>query len=632
MKLLGAIILLLVCMQNVLSQRKYIDSLLYIIPTQKANSAEQINSYAELSYRYYQINTDSTLFYANKVLELSELAKYKIGISMAYNRQGIAYQAKGDLYKAVVLYLDAIKIAESESNERWLSSALNNLGYVYRQLGDFAKSKELAVKSYTLSVKNNNKRAQAINLTNLAWLCQASGEPQQGLVYAKQAIQLASDIKDDYHMAIGHHVAGKIYLLKRHTDSAKIEFTHGLAAATRSGIMIQQAFNLVGLGKTQEQLKAWQQAVPLLEKGYYLGLQVNALEVQEEALNALITAYQKLNQSGKELLAYQKYIVVKDSLFNVNKQLVITRAQMDYDSEKRKNELLLNQQELAAQKQLSYFLLILAFLLSSTLYIIYRKNRTVSEKNKLLKVAYNDLELQKSALIKQSEYLTGNNKLRDRLFSILAHDLRSPMASLQQVIEHLEYLSKEETAAAKKILLERFSSIDSTLSSLLQWSRDQIAGTNAKSQVGLHKAAQSVLELLEPLAASKKITIQNSCDLQNQVFAVEQHVQILLRNLVSNAVKFSFPNSKVNIHCEQEGDFTKVLVSDTGTGLTEEQLQKLFSPSTHFSSKGTAKETGVGLGLLLCKEIVEQYNGSIGVHPNTPQGLVVYFSLPTRPE
>jgi two-component system, sensor histidine kinase and response regulator len=625
------ILALLFLQLSALPQRKYIDSLLKIIPTQKQNPFEQINSYTELSYRYYQINTDSTLYYADIILQLSEKQKYRIGISMAYNRMGIAYQAKGNLYKSVLLYVDALKIAEAENNERWISSALNNLSYVYRQLSDYDKSKELVERSYILSIKNNNKRAQAINLTNLAWLNQQLKELKTGLNNAQKAIVLATEIGDDYHLAIANHVSGRIYLQGGQLDSAQHAFSKGLEAADRSGIVIQKAFNEVGLGKVNLQLGAYPQAIALLQSGYRQALGISALEVQEEALLALIDVYKKTNNAEGELKAYHSYMEVKDSLFNVNKQRVITRVQMDYDSEKKRNELLLNQKELALQKQLSYFLLAIALLLASSLYLIFRKNKTVNQKNQLLKVAYNDLQLQKVELLNQAEKLTANNKLRDRLFSILAHDLRSPMASLYQVIELLEHLTKEETRSAKELLLERFSSIDATLNSLLQWSKDQISGNESKTQVSVFNAVNSVVDLLQPIAVDKKLTIRCEIPRNHQVFASEQHVQILLRNLLSNAIKFSFVQSTIMVCSKEENGKTEISVADTGLGLSVEQQRNLFSAETHFSGVGTNKEKGVGLGLLLCKEIVEQYNGEIGVCSNLPQGLVVYFSLPTQP-
>ncbi|MFN4005938.1 MAG: tetratricopeptide repeat protein [Chitinophagaceae bacterium] len=124
----------------------------------KVHDTTTVQQLIDLSFSYYQINSDSTIYYANKAMNIAEKSDYQLGIGMAHNRLGIGYGAKGNYIKALDHYYKALRIIEKIGNEQWLSSTYNNLGYIYRQIKNYPKALELTEKSYQLSKKNKMRK------------------------------------------------------------------------------------------------------------------------------------------------------------------------------------------------------------------------------------------------------------------------------------------------------------------------------------------------------------------------------------------------------------------------------------------------------------------------------------------
>jgi len=229
------------------------------------------------------------------------------------------------------------------------------------------------------------------------------------------------------------------------------------------------------------------------------------------------------------------------------------------------------------------------------------------------------------------------NESKDKFFSIIAHDLRSPFQGLlgmsNFMIEEFESLSKEEFREMALSLNEALHSQYKFLDDLLSWSRIQSGRMvfepeelNVKSEV------EKVIKLFDTNINNKKIEIITNINSNLYVIADNDMLLLLLRNLISNAIKFSNTNGIIEITAFREDEMIFFVISDNGVGIAEENIAKLFRIDVQFSTYGTAKESGNGLGLVLCKEIAEKHNGSIWVERCINQGTQFYFSLPARSE
>ena len=233
---------------------------------------------------------------------------------------------------------------------------------------------------------------------------------------------------------------------------------------------------------------------------------------------------------------------------------------------------------------------------------------------------------QRLALVKKAEELESTNATKNKLFSIVAHDLRSPLVSIQNYLELLtEYkLSEEEKQGMEHDLLEKTKHTGQMLSNLLSWTMKQMDGVSVKlEELNLADTLSPVLQLQQPVAAEKCISVKNEINPQAYVIADANMLQLVVRNLFSNAVKFTPPGGEIVVGTELQDQYWLISVCDSGVGIPRETQDRIFSLNMQ-STFGTKNEKGAGLGLILCKEFTELQGGIIWFESATGRGTTFY--------
>jgi signal transduction histidine kinase len=238
--------------------------------------------------------------------------------------------------------------------------------------------------------------------------------------------------------------------------------------------------------------------------------------------------------------------------------------------------------------------------------------------------------------LKQSEKnLIELNEIKNRFFSILSHDLRSPFSGLLGFVEIL----KEDYQTMPDSERESFiSEIDVTvkniysfLEDLLEWSRLNMGSFQADIEsVNLYNEVENVFTLLKYNAKRKCIIMVNELNASDFALGDSSMVKLLLRNLISNAIKFSHEGDRIRVYAKKSDSQIEISVEDTGTGIPPEALPKLFRLDVKYTTPGTANERGSGIGLVLCKEIVDKLGGNIKVKSELGKGSIFTFSLPLK--
>jgi len=230
----------------------------------------------------------------------------------------------------------------------------------------------------------------------------------------------------------------------------------------------------------------------------------------------------------------------------------------------------------------------------------------------------------------QSEQLLGMNKLKDRLFSIIAHDLRGPLINLNDIIKMLNegMITEEEFKSFVPQLSKNIGYTTGLLENLLFWSKSQLQGEVVKPvYFNLKEISVNILHLFENTIHEKDILIENNIQLSCKVYADKDMIQLVVRNLISNAVKFSKRGGSIKLTTRTEENYTNLCVTDTGVGISETDQKKLFEQET-FTTRGTDNEQGTGLGLLLCKDFIEKNGGSIWVESEIGKGSKFCVRIP----
>jgi two-component system sensor histidine kinase/response regulator len=282
------------------------------------------------------------------------------------------------------------------------------------------------------------------------------------------------------------------------------------------------------------------------------------------------------------------------------------------------------------------FINLVIWVLLFMVFLYYFKKQNLRYQ-KLIEAKNDELEQNKIQLLEQKQQLEESNtqlvKLnatKEKLFSIVAHDIRTPIGGLKTSLDLLnqQIISKEEFMELSQELAVRVNYMQGNLDNLLEWSQSQMKGIEVKPQPYLLKAL--VLESLEMLQQSLSIkNIKIDLDIPHyKIYADTNHIKLVIRNLVTNAIKFSYNGSTIFLQAKEQTPFIVFSVKDAGTGMPKEKASSIFQQHEIISAYGTQNERGTGLGLVLCKEFIDKNGGEIWAESEKGKGSTFSFSIP----
>lgn len=332
------------------------------------------------------------------------------------------------------------------------------------------------------------------------------------------------------------------------------------------------------------------------------------IEKHELEMNRIIIDRQNLKSKQRTIDLFGKMIDLKKA------QKIITIQKKELE---RKNAEI-NRQKNALERTFQKF-----------------RQRTIELFGKMidLKKAYNIIQQQKDEIEKQRKLLHETNASKDKFFSILAHDLKNPIGGFlgltEVMADGMSDLSVEEQQNFAVLMHNSSKQVYSLLENLLHWARSQTGALQLKPKVlDLSDIIENVLNQAATNASLKQIQLKKNIPCSVKIFADEDTMSTIFRNLVSNAIKFSNDDSVVNITVTQNTHIATVSIADQGIGIAPEDIDKLFRIEHNPSRIGTAKEKGTGLGLILCKEFVEKNGGTIKVESELNKGSVFTITVP----
>lgn len=254
------------------------------------------------------------------------------------------------------------------------------------------------------------------------------------------------------------------------------------------------------------------------------------------------------------------------------------------------------------------------------------------QREELVKRVAHRFELFSIKQIKQE--LENTIESRDTLYSVIAHDLRSPLGSLKMMNNAiLMMVDKDQVSPEVFEMLQMMNKTSEEifllLDNLLKWAKNRLKKQNVyKQETDINSLVSSTAEIYIPMATQKGLTIQlQNMDKELSGFVDIDMIKTVIRNLISNAIKFSFEGGTISIASKIEGDFVVISVKDSGKGIKKEDQDKLLKQNTHFTSYGTNNEKGSGLGLMLCKDFVEQHDGDLWFESEEGKGSTFFVSL-----
>ena len=282
-----------------------------------------------------------------------------------------------------------------------------------------------------------------------------------------------------------------------------------------------------------------------------------------------------------------------------------------------------NQKALATQKSYVYAALAILLIFLTVTILVRRSEKIQRKLNSELNVRKTDLE-------KRESELREINATKDKLFSIIGHDLRGPIGAFQGLLKMFRdgEMNQKEFLGFIPKLRHDIDHISFTLNNLLSWGQSQMNGLITRpSEISVDTLVRENINLLSEIAENKSIKLVSRLSANTTAWSDGDQIDIVIRNLLSNALKFTPENGIVTVEAIEKNDYWEISVRDTGIGIDKETRKKIFKENSAITTYGTNNEKGTGLGLSLCKEMVEKNNGTIWVESIPGKGTSFYFTL-----
>jgi len=574
-----------------------------------------------------------------QALEIRKRIKDEPGIARCYNGMGIVQGDIGKSSDALDYYFKSLSINIKLHRKADAASNYNNIGTIFEDLEIYPKSMEYYKRAISLWMESHNMVGISIAYLNIAEILIAQKKYDPAIVYLSKSMKLSREHDDNDMMSLLYADFGICYAYKRQYQTSLSNYSLALQIATVHNIAADKANAYTGFATVYNMQTDYRQAYRYAALGKALADKLGNLSLRVPATLQLSEALGGLKKF-EAFKVRKQYAVLKDSLKNDETIQKLTSFNLESnfaDKQRRIAEQQQRMEERYKQNIQRRGLLIAMFsviiiALSAVLIVYYRAKRNQQRINAVLVHKNQQVSQQQAELEVQAQKINDSNILKDRLIAVLAHDLRSPLGTLRGLFSLLEDedITQEQFLSMIPNALRKLDQTAEFLDTLLFWINSQLKnfGGSAK-MMSIKDIVMDKVSSYQEQAAEKAITLTGNVPGSPVVFADENSVKIVLRNLITNAIKFSKPSDTITISAYQQDENNVLLsVKDTGVGMTETQRNKLFKNKVD-SQTGTNNESGTGMGLLFCKDLVEKCNGKIWVESKPGQGTEFFFTLPS---
>ena len=597
-----------------------------------------------------QRNPDSALYFAHKGLQLSRALEYKLGEGHMLTRLAHIHKRYGSWDIATKYEQKALTIFSATHDSVGIATTFISLGTLAEKRGYYAKGVNYIQKALGLYQRLTDTSGIITSYIHLGKMSAANHDRIAALRYytrAKQYYKKATSAQsfdivhgiamlhfskdnhlaalDTYKRALTegtrqyqpvHHIAllnhtGRTLDSLGEKEQALAYYQSALQQAKSQGLHEGMARSLLGMSRVA---KDDNQSVVHLTRALAIAKRIGNKQLSSEIYRSLATLYQQQSRHQDALVALEKHHHILDSLSEANNRQALAVVQKSYElaeSRLRAETLTVFSREKINQRNISLLsagaVLIILMILIIDFFSMRRLNAN----------------------------LLASNRIKDKLFSIIGHDLRNPISSISQMLLIMEEggVDGEESRAMLTEMRKQSWATLEILTALLQWGQSQLKGVSVHQTIFNAKdSIRKNMEALNAQAAAKQIIIDDNTSGSVKIYGDINHFEFIVRNLLSNAIKFSYPKGHIEINAQNVDDSNEVrfTVKDWGKGISAPQRQQ-FRKSTLEVSFGTTGEKGTGIGLMLCKEFIKANHGRIWVESEEGKGATFYFTFMRTP-
>ncbi len=616
--------------------------------TQLSNKSRMSKCFFGLgrSYSKQRLFDNAIESYKNSISYSQEIGDLKFTSSVLYNL-GISYRRKNDLAMALKYYIQSMKMKEELNDDAGISSVLNSMGLLYFNDGQYNKAIESFNQSLELKRETGDKKGEAMVLNNLGLTYDKTKDYSNAIYFYNESLKVK--------LKYGETKLGTIYLnlglVYGKTDSLEqsreyLSRALILSQKYRNKRVEAKCNNLLGAVFHKE--AKYDTAIGYLLQGLEISKKSGAIDITKYAEGLLSDCYARQGKFEEAYNHHQQYKQLTDSIININNKRELARVQSQYELEQHKEKISRQEIQLEINQIINYafaigagLFLLLAFVFFTGRTRLRKSNEELEKKNREIENQKKEIESTNILLLKQKDELVEANSTKDKLFSIIGHDLRSPIGNLDSVFDTLLEKDIDLNDDEIKLLLQSLQKSTETalnlLENLLFWANSQRGRLEVKPlHCSLKYLVKENLRLFNQGLRNKDITLKSEIDSKLITYFDKDMLNFIFRNLISNAIKFSYPGGEIFISAKHESSSIEVIISDKGVGISDESINQIFKNNAHLSTRGTLGEPGTGLGLQLCNEFLQRNHGAMQISSvvrtdesaDAPGGSDFILSLP----
>jgi two-component system sensor histidine kinase/response regulator len=556
-----------------------------------------------------------------------------------YKNIGITYFSKGQLSNALDFYYKGLFIALKNSYTTTSAEIYNDIGVVLQSMEVYPNALENYKKAAQVFETTNNKQAMGTINENIGEVLLAQAKYDEAITYLLKSINIAKKQDDKDGLSSVYTDLGLCYANKNQMKLAIAYLDTSLQIATKFKIVYNQAYALNGYATVYNLMKDYKNAYKYAIHGEIYAIKLGNISVRSNAalqLNKAMAGLGKFKDANRLL---NEYIDLKNQVNDNESIQKLTSYNYELGFAEKKRQLtqqqherdLIYQQKIKSQRLINAIFLIIILAMIVTVGIYYRQKRKQQKINALLEDRNHEILQQKTNIDDQAEKLNDLNVLKDRLISILAHDLRAPLSTLRGLFDLLQddSISHHELLEMIPNVLKKLEYTSDFLDTLLFWINSQMENFDASvKNFSIKELVSFEIDSYLEQAALKGIKLVDSIPNDLSALADPNSIRIVIRNLITNALKFSREHDTIEITAWQDNDQQiTIKVKDTGVGMSADQREKLFKGKVN-SKVGTKNESGTGMGMLFCKDLVERCHGKIWVTSEPGVGTEFMFTVP----
>lgn len=596
-----------------------------------------INKLISGSVHIYLQYADSARAMAEEALLLSKQINYDDGIGNSLAAVGYSYWAQG--YYAFSLYFlfsaeDYLKRGKQFGT---LSMMYRIISRNYSEMEKYYEAEAYLKKAEANAMLSRDNEKIGLIYNEASLIDYRQKDYNEAWRKANTAMDIAFKYNDTLLMGIIYSRMGDIVRAKGDTVAVKNFYDSAYRWSLLAHNYRLRSLLLADYASLYLNANNIDKALALANTASTLADSTGNVTVKIKAAGIIASCFRAKKDINLALEYQVKYSHLQDSINNEYRrkgfqlfQQFFTLSGKLRELEIEEHSITANQERIRFQHIIIVVLVMFVIILLAGLIVIYFQYKEKKILSEQLEDRNEAITHQKNIIEQQTQHLTQLNDLKTRLFAVISHDLRTPIASLRSIMQlfQKEGLDEEQTVALLKRMLPAIDAADLTLSNLLNWAIKQMSGIKInQATINLHPIMDEMQRVFEIALQQKQIKLLNLVPPGIKVYFDEQHLNIILRNLLSNAIKFSPPSGEITVSAVTQDDCTSICVRDNGQGMTLEDIAKLFKPGAHFTTRGTMGEKGTGLGLMLCKELLELNGSTITIESVPGKGSAFYIKL-----